>query len=652
MQLDNAIGVAFCLLAAAVGGLAQVPEDLTDHGVPVPAAENRGYTVSVDGEGKRVVLIWQMNGGTKYQLVIYADTGETRQVPVEPYAGDNAFAVWHSSRDLWYSAYGSHFYEFDPKTLSFTFGGETPRRCAMSMHEDSSGIIWAALYSSAYLVSFDPETRELVNHGQVNEETWGQYPTYMAVDEAGWVYVGIGNTLGQLVGYNPATGERRAYVAQENRKHGVGRPFVGTDGKVYATAPGWDPHVLLAGEATPIEGAEGMQNNQLVELLAQREPAVRPDPVRGSRSHSRRSFPDGSRISKVDLEARLLSVVEADGTTREVAFDYKTPGPGIAVLYAAADAKIYGSTAHPSRLFCYDPAKDQLVFYPAGKIAFKSLRTQDNYLFGGHYSGGKFWLLDTSKPITLTPVPSIFGQEITYDKPEEGAPDNPLLLGGFNPNINIPRNAFAHPDGKHIMISGQPGYGYVGGGLVIYNLETKEITELTHEDLIAGYSTMAIAALPNGDLLCGTSPRGGHGTNAVHDYSCIYILDWETKRVTWQSEPLAQMQSMQSMIAGPDGLYYCVGGGGEFLVFDAESKEIVHEASLSEYGGHTTNQAMILGPDNKIYLGLTKALLRITPGSFEVEVLATPPGGVEAGLGIIAGRLYFGSRSHLMSIGL
>jgi hypothetical protein len=263
-----------------------------------------------------------------------------------------------------------------------------------------------------------------------------------------------------------------------------------------------------------------------------------------------------------------------------------------------------------------------------------------------------FWLIDTARPLTMPPVPSIFGRRIVFEKPEKGAEDNPRELGRFNPNVNMPRNALAHPDGKHIMISGQPGYGYVGGGLIIYNLETKETTALTHEDLLPGYSTMAIAALPNGHLLCGTSPRGGHGTTAVHDRAALYVLDWRTKKVVWRSEPLQQMESMQSMIAGPDGLYYCVGGGGEFLVFNGQTRKTVHAASLSNYGGHTTNQAIVLGPDKKIYLGLTKALLRITPGSFGVEKLVEPPGGIQAGMGVIGGRVYFGSRSHLMSIGL
>jgi len=629
--------MAFCLLVGSVSGFAQKPEDLKDHGVPVPASQNRGHTLAVDGEGNRVVLIWQMNGGTKYQLVIDVETGQTRQIPVEPYVGDNAFAVLHSSRDLWYSQYGSHFYEFDPKTLSFSFGGKTPSRCAMSMHEDSSGVIWAALFPNAHLVSFNPDTRELVNHGRLNEETWGQYPNSMAVDEAGWVYVGIGNTLGQLAGYNPAGGKRRAYVAQEARKHGVGRVFLGTDGKVYATAPGWSWHVLSAGEATALEADE---------------PPVNPHPTRGSRSRVVRKFPDGSGISKLDLEMRRLVLREADGTEREVAFDYQTLGTGIAVLYAGPDGRIYGSTAHPSRLFTYDPANDQLLFYPNVKIAFKSLRTQGSYVFGGHYSGGVFWLLDTARPLTITPVPSVFGQQITVREPQEGEAGNPLQIGRFNPNVNMPRNAFAHPDGKHIMISGQPGYGYVGGGLVIYNLQTKEITELTHKDLLPDYSTMAIQTLPNGDLICGTSPRGGHGTDTVHESAALYVLDWQTKKVTWQTVPLKTLKGIQSMITGPDGLYYCIGDDGTLLVFDGQSKKVVHHAGLSQYGNHTTNQAVVRGSDDKFYLALSRALLRITPGTFEVEKLAEPPGGIEAGLGIIDGRVYFASRGHLLSIGL
>lgn len=635
--------VILLLLSVAVVW-AQPADDITDHGVPVPASATRGWTTSLDGEGNRVVLVWLMNGGTRYQLVIWPDTGEARQVPVEPYVGDNVYVTWYSTRDLWYSHFGGHLYEFDPATLTFSFAGETPRGAAMSMHEDSSGRMWAALFPGAHLVSYDPATRELVNYDPINEETWGQYPTHLAVDDAGWVYAAIGTARGQVVGMNPETGQRRAYIAEDKRTQialSNPRMFRGTDGKVYATVPGcdWGWHVLFEGEATALDAEE---------------PPVSPhlDASGHGRGKANRTFPDGSRVTRVDLETRLLSVTEADGTERQVAFEYAAGATGVAVMRAGPDGKIYGSTAHPSRLFVYDPGNDHMVFYPNVNIAFKSLRTEGQYLFGGHYSGGFFWLMDTTKPLTFTPMTSGYGRQMPVPQAEEGAEPNPKELGRFNPNVNIPRNAFAHPDGKHIMISGQPGYGYVGGGLIIYNLETEQITELTHEDLLPGYSTMAIAALPNGDLLCGTSPRAGHGTTPAHSQAALYIMDWESKQVAWQSEPLEQMTSMQSMLAGPDGLYYCVGGDGTLLVFDADKREVVHHAALAEYGRHTTNQAMILGPDDNIYLALTGGLLRITPATFEIELLARPKAGIEAGLAILDGRIYFASGGHLMSVGL
>ena len=627
------------LLLSSIAAFGQTVE-IRDHGVPVPASERRGVTATLDGEGNRVALVWLMNGGTKHQLVINVENGETKQIPVEPYSGDNPFAVLHSTRDLWYSLYGGHLYEFDPRTLSFSFTCDIPSRCAMSMYEDPQGIIWASLFPTAHLVSFDPQTHELTDHGQVNEESWAQYTRSMAIDDAGWVYVGIGTAGGQVVGFNPATGERRPYVPQDKRTEGSsGRVFRGTDGKVYGAVPNtdWGWHMLSDGAAPPIEG----------------DPPVKAAPMRtDSQGAFFREFPDGSSLGPLNLEMRTLVVREADGTERELSFDYDTDGTEAAVMCAGPDGKIYGSSAHPSRLFVYNPATEDLYFYPGEGIAFKSLRTQSQYVFGGHYSGGIFWLLDTANPITLTPVSSTYGRQITVARGEEGAENNPKNLGRFNPNVNIPRNAFAHPDGKHIMISGQPGYGHVGGGLIIYNLETEEITELKDEELLPGYSTMAIAALPSGDLLCGTSPRGGHGTTTEHTQASLYILDWQTKKVTWQSEPLEQMASMQSMLRCADGLYYCVGADGTLLVFDAEKREVVHHAALGEYGNHTTNQAMILGPDGKIHLALTRTLLRITPETFEIEVLVTPPGGIEAGLGIIDDRIYFSSRGRLQSIGL
>ncbi|NLE68303.1 MAG: hypothetical protein GX608_12860 [Lentisphaerae bacterium] len=439
--------------------------------------------------------------------------------------------------------------------------------------------------------------------------------------------------------------------------------------------------VLLAAQAV-----SGQSFRSMEQKLAAQKPPVKVDPIRGYRTRTLNEFPDGSRILNLDLQGRKLYMREADGRERVVPFDYDAGAIQIAVLCAGPDGKIYGATAHPSQLFVYDPALNELYFYPGNSIGLKSLRVQGKYVFGGQYTGGVFWLIDTSKPISWTPASSIRGRRISEPEPGAGAGANPLRLGGFAPDLNIPRNAFAHPAGKHIMISGQPGYGFVGGGLVIYNLETKKSAVLTHKNLYRDYSTMAIAAMPDGNLLCGTSPKGGHGTKAVHGRAALYILDMTNFKVVWQSGPLKEAGEILSMAAGPDNLYYCVDGGGKLLVYKVESRlheedvmdaisakksdagtimdepdqgrrfhvemNMVHQDPLEKYGGHTGNQAFTVGQDGKIYLGLRRGIIRITPGTFKVEEIAMPGRGVGAGLGIVSGRVYFASGGYLNSVAL
>ncbi len=439
-----------------------------------------------------------------------------------------------------------------------------------------------------------------------------------------------------------------------------------------------DGHARLRGQ---IEG-------QLAELYPEKDPPITHDPIRSERSRLLREFPDGSRLESLSFPTRQMRIREADGRESRITVDHAGYPTTTYVLHAGPDGKIYGSTDHPSFLYVYDPATDELAFYPDLGINFKAARTQGPYLFGATYTGGHLWVLDTSRPITEEAAASIHGQRINVEPSADDAPDNPRHLASFAPDINIPRGAFAHPDGKHIIVCGQPGYGFVGGGIGIHNLETGENIRLNHRQLLEDYSTMAMAALPDGSLLCGTSPRGGHGTSPTHSRAELYILDWETKQVSWRSGPLEHREIL-SILEGPDGLYYYVTGDGTLVVLDVDPEETepdpiealmdtrttrdrlveslpepetapeltlnleeaeVHRADLRQYGRHLLTQAMIVGPDNKIYLALSAALLRITPGTFEIEVLAKPDGGISAGLGVVDGRLYFGGRGRVRSI--
>ena len=219
-------------------------------------------------------------------------------------------------------------------------------------------------------------------------------------------------------------------------------------------------------------------------------------------------------------------------------------------------------------------------------------------------------------------------------------------MAEFAPDINVPWGACAHPDGRHLMISGNPGYGYVGGGIGIYDLESGEKQLLPHTQLIPDHCVLAMAALPSGDLVGGTSVAGGHGTTAVAKEGQLFILDWATKRVGFRTVPVPGASEVGLLRRGPDGLIY--GVAGRLFVFDPVKRAVVHTADLSAYGARATN-GLDIGPDGNLYLVMSKAILRLKPPGFAIEKLADTPAAADSGIAVLGGRVYFGVGSHLWS---
>ena len=617
------VAMPLLMLLLAVSALAQDTEGFTDHGVAADVSRSRGAAATVDGDGRRVVLVWLSDHrGCTSMLVIDAATGKTQQVAVEWTVADSPFAVLLSSRNRWYSQFGDRFYEFDPATLTFSFVGDTSARCAMSMTEDASGRIWAALYPGCHLVSFNPETRELVSHGALNEETWPQYPISLATDDQGWVYTGIGMTTCQVAGFNTATGEVRHYVAAENRVQGSGGVFVGTDGKVYARASGWGWHVLAGGEATPIG-----------------EPPVKPAPTKtGAQESVLSDFPDGSRIMELDVPERLLRVQETDETVRELAFEYESEGSDIVSIVQGPDGALYGSTGHPLRVYRFDPLTGGFTHHGLGKEMghLNAMAVQRDVLFGAMYGGGVLYQYDVTRP---------------WAPGDKQAP-NPRALGSSDPHITRPHALLAHPDGQHLIMTGTPAYGRTGGGMFIYDLEAGSGEVLSHEQLLEDHSTLSLVALPDGNLLGGTTVAPGTGGQAKATEAELYVFDWASRQVVWRKALLPGRTGITDLLPALDGLVYGIAADSTFFVLDPKTRSLVHEEALSGYGppaGAQGPRIMTQGPDGVIYVLFRQAVVTIEPGTFGHRKLADSPVPIGAGVVLLQGRIYFTSGSHVWS---
>lgn len=616
------------LLTACRSESPQLPRGVQDHGVAAPVGMPAwGGTVAYeDPDGERKVFIKLWAGGTTTYLFIDPETGETRHVSPE-IRGIGAYLVHHDAeRRTVYDTMGRHFIEIDLQSHEIRRVGEIPGGMALAFTSDESGVVYGGIYPSATFVSYDPATGTFTDHGAVNQEEWPQYLRPIAMDAQGWLYGGIGQRRVQVVGLNLESGEVRRYMADGERGRGTPTVWRGVDGKVYASAPGWGWHALSGGEAVGID-----------------RPAVDREPV------DRRAFPDGARIvgnDRVDVPNRVLRILEPGAEEpRVLRFDYESPGLGIYSMVAGPDGRIYGATGLPLRIWRFDPETGGMQDHGLGGHGghVNQWVRQGDLLYGAVYSSGSLIRYDPSQP---------------YDDTAIGSSTNPRQLHGGGQARDLygrPHAVLAHPDGRHVIVGGNAARVLAGGGMLIYDTESGEETVLGREDLVPDQGVYSMAALPDGDLIVGTTIRAATAGRTVATEAMIYRLDWETKAVTrrWTLQPATS--AVRDLVVHDDGLVYGLTSDRRLFALDPESGRFVHDEEVTDYGNVTGGQAprtMAIGPDGGIYVLFRSAIARIEPGTFQHRELVRPGRRITAGIAIADNRLYFACGPRLFSYDL
>lgn len=597
------------------------------HGVATPVSNHRGTVVTVDGDGRDVVLVWLFDHRGGYALLLIdAETGASEEFPVPfPPGGDCPYSSILSSGNKYYTHFNSWFAEFDPVQRAFTFHQQTVPQMAMGMTEDDNGVIWSVTYPNSGVASFNPETREFRDYGHVHAENWAQYQRYVAADDKGWLYFGIGSTASQIIAMDPVTGDATPILAEGERLKGSGVVIRDLNGKVYGHA---------GAAAQWLELYEGKRTD-----LADK-PDVQPKPIITSHQglfHTQ--FPSGRRLVTCDLVERVL-VVEDPGTgeSKRLAFDYSSEGAHIMGLAVAPDGTICGGTAFPMRFFSYDPKADAWI----NRLSYGQWNTvarQGDRFFVGGYGGGFLIEWDPAAPWIAT------------EKGQAGT--NPLFLADCAPVINRPHALLAHPDGKTLVLAGTPGYGYTGGGLMFWDRETKTHTVIEHADILPEHSTHSLVALPEGRLLGGTTTAPGTGGERKAAQAELYIMDMDSKRVEWHEPVFPGAQTYTDMHVAPGGLVYGVADAIRFFVFDPARRAVVHERDLEADLGRTITQqgprVFVRTPENRLLMLFVKGVAEVNLDTHAITLLAESPVPIGPGGDYLDGRVYFGSGSHVYS---
>ncbi|MEW6751925.1 MAG: hypothetical protein AB1505_13255 [Candidatus Latescibacterota bacterium] len=626
IETAAALLALFCVAAvvhAQASRSADVGNGFTDHGVATPISHHRGTVATVDGEGRPVVLAWLMDHRGGYGLLVVDATDGRARLHDTGLRDDSPFAAVLSSANRYYTHFASTFLEFDPAAQAFSFRQATAAGMAMSMTEADDGTIWSATYPNSGVTSYSPRTGAFRDYGHVYAQTWPQYPRAIAVDEAGWVYFGVGNTAAQILILDPQTGQATPVLAEEERGHGMAQVYRDQDGRCYASTPAGQWYQLHAGRATKIA-----------------EPAQRrPKPiVEGSQGLFHRTFPTGQRLDALDLVEGRLTVTDAAGQTRVLPFEYPSEGAHLMGLAASSDHTICGGTAFPMRFFAYDPRTDRWTNRPAYGQYNTVAGTAGPFYMGG-YTGG--WILEWD--------PARQWVDTDRDNPQS----NPRFLAQADPTINRPHGLLVHPDGRYVVLAGTPGYGLTGGGLLVWDRREQAARVLTHEELLPWHSPMSLAPLPEGRLLVGTTVAAGTGGQVRAEEAQLLIVHLGSGRVEWHAPVLAAVRDYGHLVPAPDGRVFGIADRARFFVFDPATRQVVHEEDVVARYGRTCWQqgprVFVTSPDGRYFVLFEKGIAELDPRTWRIEMLAESPVPIGPGGDWLDGRIYFGHGSHLYS---
>jgi len=449
----------------------------------------------------------------------------------------------------------------------------------------SDGRLYGCTYPEAKLVRYDPATGRGEDLGRMDPVE--QYARNIAADAAGFVYVGIGTVQRNIVSYEIATGEHRSVLPPECAGPGTCSVALGDDGVVYAGAG--DKHLRLSGfEATVIPAGE-----------VHGAPAL--------------ALADG-RLVTYDGRSVTLRDPQTNAAT-ELATGYEGKSQSLFRIGLGPDGMIYGSTAMPIHFIRANPDSDEWeeLGRPGGG-EFYSFLAHEDVLIGAAYSGdapvmiyhpGQAW----------APAAEPTGNPWLVHYPEENA--------GWRPMAQI-----HGADGK-VYIGAVSGYGLLGGPLCVFDPAAGTVEQ--HLQLIQDQSVVALAALPDGRIVGGTTIGGGGGSRPTQAEAKVFLWDPATKQVVFQAVPVPGAGSIQALAVAKDGLVYGFADATLFILDPAQPAVI--ETAEHSLGGVIYN-AIGPGPDGELY-GLTShSIFTIDTAMRRPRVIAEYPDGITGGFAI------------------
>ncbi len=460
--------------------------------------------------------------------------------------------------------------------------------------------LYGCTYPQAKLVRFDPATGEGEDLGRMDEEEL--YARSVAADDSGFVYVGIGMSKRHLVAYEIATGEHRDVLTPElagDGSCGVGR---GIDGIVYGNA-----------------GSQALRLEGFTAVPITAEEVVGPGPL---------TLADGT---VAQYEGRSITITDPETNEAEThPTGYQGKSQSLFRIGLGPDGLIYGSTAMPIHFLWADPDSEEWeeIGEPGGG-EFYSFLAHGDVLVGAAYSAiGPIMVYRPGEPYAPTTETSGNPWVIHYEGENSGWRPMAMIAG---------------PDDK-IIIGAVSGYGKLGGPICVFDPATGEVDQYMH--VVEDQSVVALAALPSGLIVGGTTVAGGGGSHATQTEAKLILWDPANREKLVETVPVPGETAIYTLAVGGDGLVYGFAGGTMF-VFDPEERKVVE--TVEHELGAVVYSAVAMGPDGELIGLASGGIFAIDEATRRPRVLATYPGGIGGGFAIRGRDVFFTSGPQIFS---
>ncbi|MCX7599746.1 MAG: hypothetical protein N2512_12895 [Armatimonadetes bacterium] len=465
------------------------------------------------------------------------------------------------------------------------------------------GKLYGCTYPNAKLIRFDPLAGTGEDLGRMDPKEL--YARHLAADDQGFVYVGIGFTSRHLVAYEIGTGMHRDILPAELAGPGCCSVYRGDDGKVYATAG--DARLRLEGWTATVIAAD----------------QVRPAPPL--------RLGDGCLVSYDGTTVTVRDAATGEAKTNPVAYAGKPID--LFRIGLGPDDRLYGSTALPLYFFRADPDGDawELLGRPGGGEIYSFLAYDDRLICAAY--GGSAPIMIYRPAMPYAPAPTREGNPWLVHYPGEDSGWRPMAM-------------IAGPDGK-VYIGAVAGYGKLGGPLCCLDPETGAVEQYPH--VVQDQSVVALAALPDGLIVGGTTISGGGGSFPTQAEAKIFLWDTQQKKKIFETVPVAGQSTIQALAVGRDRLVYGFAGPVMF-VFDPVARQVIGQG---RHGlGSVIYNALGPGPDGELYGLATGGIFTVDTAARQARIMAAYPGGITGGFAIRGRRIYFTSGPEIVSYAL